>query len=123
MTQPEKNLGDDNPSIPIFDKSAEQEAAFWRLKRASDEWRENRVKRVLAQEGESLLTTLGRVLYISSCILFDGLVLIQIPVNMGKTSLSWVIFVIILVPVINFQREYYDRWFSVDITQIDFDQE
>jgi len=123
MTQPEKNPGDDTLSIPMFDKNVEQEAAFWRLKKASDEWRENRVKRVLAQEGESFLTTLGRVLYLSSCILFDGLVLTQIPVNMGKTTLSWVIFVFILVPVIKFQREYYDRRFSVDITQIDFDQE
>jgi len=123
MENSEKNSEDENPSPPMFDKKVEQEAAFWRLKKASDEWRENRVKRVLAQEGEDLLTTLGRVLYLSICILFDGIVLTEIPVSMGKTTASWVIFVFILVPVVKIQREYYDRWFSVDISQIDFDQE
>ncbi|MGB1459188.1 MAG: hypothetical protein ACPG7N_03200, partial [Candidatus Thalassarchaeaceae archaeon] len=48
----------------FIDKKEEAEAAFWRLKRAADLWRENRVKRVLAQEGESISRTLGRFLYV-----------------------------------------------------------
>jgi len=123
MTEPDTSPEGELPPLPILDKKEEREAAFWRLKKASDEWREDRVKRVLAQEGESVFTTLGRVVYLSCCLLFDGLILTQIPVSMGKTALSWVIFVFILVPVVKLQRDYYDKWFSVDISQIDFDRE
>ena len=84
---------------PMFDKKEEAEAAFWRLKKASDKSREERVKRVLAQEGEGLLTTLGRVVYISACMLFDGLVLIEIPVSMGRTLAAWSLYVVLLVAV------------------------
>ena len=48
------------------------------------------MKRVMAQEEESLLATLGRVAYISACIMFDGLILTEIPVRMGKTAFSWI---------------------------------
>ena len=62
--------------VPEFnDKSGESKAALWRLKRAADRRRENRIKWVLAQEGEPLLHTLGRSLYISGCMCLDGLVL------------------------------------------------
>ena len=80
------------------------------------------MKRVMAQEEESLLATLGRVTYISACILFDGLILTEIPVRMGKTAFSWIIFLILLWAAIRIQRRLYDNWFSVDISQIDFDQ-
>jgi len=107
---------------PMLSKEEETEAAFWRLKRASDEWREDRVKRVLAQEGESLLRTLGRVLYVSACVLFDGLILTEIPVRMGKTTFSWLLLAALLVLAIKYQREYYGRWFYVDTDKIDFSQ-
>jgi len=109
-------------SPPILSKEEETEAAFWRLKRASDEWREDRVKRVLAQEGESPLRTLGRVLYVSACVLFDGLILTEIPVRMGKTTFSWLLLAALLVLAIKYQREYYGRWFDVDTDKIDFSQ-
>ncbi len=113
----------ERPTPPeILGRREESEAAFWRLKRASDKWREDRVKRVLAQEGEGLLTTLGRVIYISICVLFDGVVMMQIPVSMGKTSAAWAIYVILLMVAVKYQREFYDRWFSLDISQIDFDR-
>mgnify|MGYP001018550686 FL=1 len=108
---------------PMFDKKEEAEAAFWRLKKASDKSREERVKRVLAQEGEGLLTTLGRVVYISACMLFDGLVLIEIPVSMGRTLAAWSLYVVLLVVAIKLQRDLYGKWFDVDISQIDFDQQ
>ena len=76
----------------------------------------------MAQEEESLLATLGRVTYISACILFDGLILTEIPVRMGKTAFSWIIFLILLWAAIRIQRRLYDNWFSVDISQIDFDR-
>ncbi len=107
---------------PFYDSREEAESSFWRLKKASDASRENRVKTVLAQEEESLTTTLGRVAYISVCILFDGLILTEIPVGMGKTAFSWIFFLIILWVVIRFQRQLYDNWFAIDISQIDFDR-
>ena len=108
---------------PMFDKKEEAEAAFWRLKKASDKSREERVKRVLAQEGEGLLTTLGRVVYISACMLFDGLVLIEIPVSMGRTLAAWSLYVVLLVVAIKLQRDLYGKWFDVDISEMDFDQQ
>jgi len=112
----------ENPP-PMFDKKEEAEAAFWRLKKASDKSREERVKRVMAQEGEGLLTTFGRVVYISACILFDGLVLMEIPVSMGRTLAAWSLYVVLLVVAIKLQRDLYEKWFDVDISQMDFDQQ
>ena len=107
---------------PMLSKEEETEAAFWRLKRASDEWREDRVKRVLAQEGESPLRTLGRVLYVAVCVLFDGLILTEVPVRMGKTTFSWLLMTVLLVLIIKYQRDYYGIWFDVDTDKIDFSQ-
>ena len=112
----------ENPP-PMFDKKEESEAAFWRLKKASDKSREGRVKRVLAQEGEGLLTTLSRVVYISACILFDGLVLTEIPVSMGRGLAAWSLYVVLLVAAIKLQRDLYDKWFDVDISEMDFDRQ
>ena len=112
----------ENPP-PMFDKKEEAEAAFWRLKKASDKSREERVKRVLAQESEGILTTLGRVVYISACILFDGLVLMEIPVSMGKTLVAWALYTVLLVVAIKLQYNLYEKWFAVDISEMDFDQQ
>ena len=81
----------------FIDKREEAEAAFWRLKRAADLWRENRVKRVLAQEGESIFRTFGRVLYIITCILFDGLILIELPIYLQRTAVAWTLYILILI--------------------------
>ena len=112
----------ENPP-PMFDKKEEAEAAFWRLKKASDKSREERVKRVLAQESEGILTTLGRVMYISTCILFDGLVLMEIPVSMSKTLVAWSLYTVLLVAAIKLQYNLYEEWFDVDISEMDFDQQ
>jgi len=112
----------ENPP-PMFDNKEEAEAAFWRLKKASDKSREERVKRVLAQESEGILTTLGRVVYISTCILFDGLVLMEIPVSMGKTLVAWSLYTVLLVAAIKLQYNLYEKWFDVDISEMDFDQQ
>lgn len=122
MTE-EKFGSEEEPTSPeILGKREEAEAAFWRLKRASDRWRENRVKRVMAQEGEGILTTIGRVLYLTICILFDGVVMMEIPVGLGKTSAAWALYVVLLVLAIKYQREFYDKWFTVDISQIHFEK-
>ena len=105
----------------FIDKREEAEAAFWRLKRAADLWRENRVKRVLAQEGESIFRTLGRVLYIITCILFDGLILIELPIYLQRTAVAWTLYILILIFAVRFQNEYYKKWFEVDISQIEFE--
>ncbi|MFL2975702.1 MAG: hypothetical protein ACJZ42_05260 [Candidatus Thalassarchaeaceae archaeon] len=116
------NPDDESETPPFYDRRKEAESSFWRLKKASDASRENRVKTVLAQEEESLLATLGRVAYISVCILFDGLILTEIPVRMGKTVFSWILFLIILLAAIRIQRQLYDKWLAIDISQIDFDR-
>ena len=113
---------DESEKPPFYDRREEAESSFWRLKKASAASRENRVKTVLAQEEESLTATLGRVAYISMCILFDGLILTEIPVRMGKTAFSWILFLIILWAAIRIQRQLYENWFAIDISQIDFDQ-
>ena len=105
----------------FIDKREEAEAAFWRLKRSADLWRENRVKRVLAQEGESIFRTFGRVLYIITCILFDGLILIELPIYLGRTAVAWTLYILILIFAVRYQNEYYKKWFEVDISQIEFE--
>ncbi len=114
--------GSDN-TPPMFDKKEETEAAFWRLKKASDKSREERVKRVLAQESEGLLTTLGRVTYISACIVFDGVFLMGIPISMGRTLAAWSLYAVLLVAAIKLQYDLYRKWFDVDISEMDFDQQ
>ncbi len=124
MSSEQTPEGDAPESPPAFiDKDQEEEAAFWRLKRAADRWRENRVKRVLAQEGESLSLTFGRVLYAVVCIIFDGLILVELPILMGRTAAAWTLYIIVLILIIRLQYDYYQKWFSVDISQIDFDRE
>ena len=81
----------------FIDKKEEAEAAFWRLKRAADLWRENRVKRVLAQEGENIFRTVGRVMYVITCILFDGLILIELPIYLGRTAVAWTLYILCLL--------------------------
>ena len=121
----EEAPGGEVPEEPLafIDKDQESEAAFWRLKRAADRWRENRVKRVLAQEGESISLTFGRILYAVLCIIFDGLILVELPILMGRSAAAWTLYIIILVLVVRVQYDYYQKWFSVDISQVDFDQE
>ena len=103
----------------FIDKEKEAEAAFWRLKRAADLWRENRVKRILAQEGESIFRTLGRVLYIISCIIFDGLILIELPIYMGRSAAAWTIYILLLIFAVRLQYQYYKKWFEADNSQIE----
>ena len=122
MTENEVDSEGFDNAPPMFDKKEETEAAFWRLKKASDRSREERVKRVLAQESEGLLTTLGRVTYISVCIVFDGVLLMGIPVSMGRTLAAWSLYVVLLVAAIKLQYDLYGKWFDVDISQMDFDQ-
>ena len=118
---PEEDASEYPPAF--IDKQEEAEAAFWRLKRSADKWRENRVKRVLAQEGESIFMTLGRVVYAVICILFDGLVLVELPIMMGRTAAAWTLYLVLVAIVVKVQYDYYQKWFSVDISQIDFDRE
>ena len=124
MTTEEAPEGDvPEPPLEFIDKDQESEAAFWRLKRAADRWRENRVKRVMAQEGESIFVTLGRVVYAILCVLFDGLILVELPILMGRTAAAWTLYIVLLILVVRVQYDYYQKWFSVDISQIDFDRE
>jgi hypothetical protein len=109
------------PETLFFDIREEREAAIWRLKRAADRSRETRTKKILAQEGEGLLITFGRVVYLSACIMFDGLILLEIPIRSGRAVWAWVLYGILLGIAVVIQKSIYERWFDVDISQIDFD--
>jgi hypothetical protein len=54
--------------------------------------------------------------------LFDALVLTQVPVSMGRTLAAWILYTVLLVAAIKLQRDLYERWFDLDISQIDFDR-
>jgi len=104
-------------------KREQKENAFWRIKHAADERRQDRMDRILSQEGESLAKTLGRVVYVSACVLFDGLVLTEIIVRLDRTAFAWLVFAVALGFAIVVQRNLYDEWFDVDISEMDFDQQ
>ncbi len=114
-------MGEETPQTKEFiDNKEESEASFWRLKKAFDKWRENRVNGILAQEGESIWLTLGRPLFLSGCILFDGPVLLEI-IRLGdRAAWSWIAYFAALYFAVNFQRKIYDRTFSVDTSQLPF---
>jgi hypothetical protein len=103
----------------FIDKKSNREDSFWRLKKAVDFRRHKRIQSILAQESEDLMTTIGRVIYICVCILFDGLILIEIPIILGRSVPSWVLYGTILGFSINLQKQYYDEWFRVDLTDYD----
>ena len=105
----------------FIDKEEEAEAAFWRFKRAADAWREKRVKRVLAQERESVFRTVGRVVYVRLCIIFDVLILIVLPILMGRSAVAWTLYIILLIFVVRLQNDFYKKRFEVDISQIEFE--
>ena len=76
---------------------------------------------MLAQEQERLFTTLGRMSFLTICILFDGVFLLQIPVTLGKSFEAWVVYLMLLYGVIRVQRKLYQRWFALDISQVHFE--
>ena len=120
--QPRNTMEDSEESsnsADFIDKKSQQEEAFWRLKRSSDRRRHKRVQSIVGQQFEGWKITLGRPLYLTLCILFDGLILTEIPIRLGKTIPSWLLFGIILGYVIMFQKQYYDQWFDVDLSNLD----
>ena len=42
---------------------------------------------------------------------------------MGRTAAAWTLYIVLLILAVRVQYDYYQKWFSVDISQIDFDQE
>ena len=97
----------------------QKEGALRRLKQAFDTNRRVRKDKILAQEGESLVKTIGRMVYVSACILFDGLVLTEIIVRLDRTVFAWFVFAVVLGFAIVVQRNQYDEWFAVDISQFE----
>jgi hypothetical protein len=47
----------------------------------------------------------------------------EIPVSMGKTLAAWTLYVVLLVAAIKLQYGLYGKWFDVDISEMDFDQQ
>ncbi len=117
-------MGEETPQNKEFiDKKEASEASFRRLKKAFDKWRENRVNGILAQEGESIWRTLGRPLFLSGCILFDGPVMLEIVRLGGGAALAWIAYFTALYFVVSIQKKTYDQTFSVDTSQFSFNSE
>jgi len=90
----------------------QRERAFSRLKSTADRRRHYRVSSILSQEDESIFKTIGRIFFLSTCIIFDGLILPEIIIQLGKTVFAWAIFGIILSLTIFLQRKIYLDWFE-----------
>ena len=60
-------------SEAFLSRGEQRQRALERIKAAADQRRHDRAQKILAQEGESLAITIGRVVYVSACMLFDGL--------------------------------------------------
>ena len=106
-------------SVDFIDKKSQQEESLWRIKKASDLRRHKRVQSIVGQQFEGWKVTLGRPLYLIFCILFDGLILTEIPIRLGRTVPSWILFGVILGYAVMLQKQYYDQWFDVDLTGLD----
>jgi hypothetical protein len=50
-------------------------------------------------------------------------VLTEVPISMGKTLAAWSLYLVLLMAAIKLQRDLYEKWFSVDISQINFDRQ
>ncbi len=121
MAHPEsEGRASDSPDNEAFLSRGEQrQRALERIKAAADQRRHDRAQRILAQEGESLAITIGRVVYVSACMLFDGLILTEIIVYLGRTASAWAAFFLVLALAVKLQLSLYDRFFSVDITNLE----
>ena len=75
----------------------------------------------MEKEGESIFLTFGRIMYVISCIIFDGLILIELPIYMGRSAAAWTIYILLLIFAVRLEYEYYKKWFEVDINQIEFE--
>ena len=47
----------------------------------------------------------------------------EIPVSIGKTLVAWALYTVLLVAAIKLQYNLYAKWFDVDISEMDFDQQ
>ena len=81
----------------------QRERALSRLKLAADKRRHYRVSSILSQEGEGILKTIGRVIFLTACIIIDGLFLTEIIVYLGRTIIAWLFFIIVLILAIYLQ--------------------
>tara|TARA_B110000881_G_scaffold220398_1_gene245402 strand:+ start:3293 stop:3646 length:354 start_codon:yes stop_codon:yes gene_type:complete len=116
-------LDDSKSNNPIFiDHRKNKIDAIHRLKDFFDKRREIRTKSILAQEGESLRLTIGRVFYLSFCILFDILILPEILFYFDKSVFAWFIFGVILTFFIYIQKNFYEKNFTTDFREINFNQ-
>lgn len=103
----------------FLSRGEQRQRALERIKAAADQRRHDRAQKILAQEGESLAITIGRVVYVSACMLFDGLILTEIIVYLGRTASAWAAFFLVLALAVKLQMALYDRFFSVDITNLE----
>ncbi len=102
----------------FLSRGEQRQRALERIKAAADQRRHDRAQKILAQEGESLAITIGRVVYVSACMLFDGLILTEIIVYLGRTASAWAAFFLVFALAGKLQRALHVRFLSVDITNL-----
>lgn len=71
----------------------------------------SRHARIAAQEGEPLWRTLLRVLYLTACVVVDGVVLLEL-VRLVPGALGWGLYLLALVLAVPLQVKGYRRWFD-----------
>lgn len=97
------------PNFEEVEKSSEN--AILRLKKIADENRERRISSIIESADQPFYVEVLRILYLTICILFDGILLLEIPIELGRTVTSWVVFCIILYIAINLQARVYRIFF------------
>lgn len=70
------------------------------------------MRRVREQQGEPWRRSLLRVAYLTACVLFDGVVLTELPRALGRTPLAWGAFAIALLGAVALQVAGYRRWLA-----------
>jgi hypothetical protein len=89
-------------------------SALVRVIDRSADRRRKRVAGILAQEAEPWSHLFKRTTFLLVCILFDGLILTEIPERLGGKIGDWLFYFILLFFVIRWQMSMYDRWFKQD---------
>lgn len=107
-------MGPEEDRPDWVERSEGQKSALARVIDRSIDRRRKRVAGILAQEAEPWSVLFKRVGYIVLCILFDGLVLTEIPIQLGGEIGDWVFYLILLFFVLRWQRELYESWYSQD---------
>jgi hypothetical protein len=107
-------MGPDEDRPDWVEGSEGRRSALVRVIDRSADRRRKRVAGILAQEAEPWSHLFKRTSYLILCILFDGLILTEIPERLGGKLGDWIFYFILLFFVVRWQMAMYDKWFKQD---------